>query len=647
MKIIDLNTVYKETSYPGTDSPIIMPPITIKEFFNFTCTNCEQEYTLDVLYLAVFLYGIFFLASDKIYYWGITCPRCLKTILAKGDRSLIEETRDDLQQIEDKLIFSLSLDNSLSYNSSVIYSLDHVPEIKNFDILSFRSSIGDRPELIEDGLIYQMDDYNGYLCSYLFGIDLDNFPQKLPPQGAYFSVLFFKENQIVDLIKLEESSGLKIFPRYSFKNILTEAAEKFCWENYLRLESLKSEENHFQTIIDQLESQIKNNVSLTSEFLEILTYDYSQFIPFAGKHNDLDKAYDQYLEDNNLKNMTLKEESIAIQPVNYDKNKLDYNMFYMYLSKNPFYDKVIPTTSLEIASTDFSEHIALATFINYSKEVLKYKDKVYVQNSLRENADKFIKKYIEIAKKRTFSFSDFFSLHHKALTDLHYAITSGKRNEAEYAIFREGNTWTLIFEGKAFRGLRPSGFAYIEYMLNQPGKFFTHSELEKIKDGYTIVEQQDPFAGDDAWESIAVGEGLHEIIESDQSIEDLNLEIKWYKHKLDELIEQNGETTEQVKDLKKFLSKKNRSLHSKIKAKKMNLGAKTTTPEETDEGTKIRKKVSISIKRAIKKIAEIADKDGQQWQVRAYLHFKESFPMLDANKIAYQPTDSEIEWHND
>ncbi|MEW6290963.1 MAG: hypothetical protein AB1545_14025 [Thermodesulfobacteriota bacterium] len=648
--MINLNTVYGKTTLEENADFSSLP--------TFWCEHCGQKYTPDVLHLAVSLYGIFFLVGDKKGYLGITCPSCLKTILAKGDTSLVRATRDNLLDFENKLLPPLN--EGLSYNSSVVYSLDHIPGIGKFNILSFACAIKDRPELIEDGLVYQLDDYSGYLCSYLFGIDLDSFPQKLPPQGAYFLVLFFRENQIEDLVELERKTGQKIFPRYYFKNDLIDATEKFCWENFLCLESLKRAKNPRQERIEQVESQITNSVSLTSEFLEMLTYDYSNFNSFAKNYPELRVAYAKYLKDNNLEPIA---DDQLNNLLNYYYAKLYTNMFWMYLCKNPFSKQKIPTTSFRISHTEFPENIALRNVEAFSKEALKYKDKVYTQSFLKENYDSFIKEYVDIARRRTFSLADFFFLHEEFLNALHREIAKGRRNEAEYAFFKEGDTWTIIFEGKSFRGLRGLGYEYIHYMINRPGESFSHFELDRITNGFLVVHQYISSNNNDINEeytkeepedeyckihyiygSTFTTDGLYQTTEVQESEVELKDKIYWCESKVKEIIEQEGENSNNLIKLKELLAEYKNDLFykkKKIKAKEDS----TQLQIKTKAGKQIQNKVANSIIRAIEKVEKIAEKSGLEWQSRAHKHLKESFPKPYADKIGYQPMNNKIDWH--
>ena len=51
----------------------------------FKCEYCDQNFHEDALTIAIQLYGIFFLVGEKDGFAGFNCPKCLKTLLLKGD----------------------------------------------------------------------------------------------------------------------------------------------------------------------------------------------------------------------------------------------------------------------------------------------------------------------------------------------------------------------------------------------------------------------------------------------------------------------------------------------------------------------------------------------------------------------------------
>jgi len=62
----------------------------------FKCGHCSQEFTLYSFRIAVFLYGLIFLADKYNGYVGIVCPNCIKTTLKKVNSKRLKKIKDDL-----------------------------------------------------------------------------------------------------------------------------------------------------------------------------------------------------------------------------------------------------------------------------------------------------------------------------------------------------------------------------------------------------------------------------------------------------------------------------------------------------------------------------------------------------------------------
>ena len=62
----------------------------------FKCDHCEQSFSLYSFRIAVFLYGIIFLADKKNGYVGIVCPSCMNTTLKKIKKARFEEIKQEL-----------------------------------------------------------------------------------------------------------------------------------------------------------------------------------------------------------------------------------------------------------------------------------------------------------------------------------------------------------------------------------------------------------------------------------------------------------------------------------------------------------------------------------------------------------------------
>jgi hypothetical protein len=203
-----------------------------------SCDHCGQAYSKEQLDLAVFLYGIFFLVGKDEGYVGCTCPSCIKTILMRGSIDLVLYTREIF-------LYSFLHNGSynaihLSYNSSIVYSLKHIPGISKFIYYQYsQSNKCTDPGYIEGPLCAYEDEHlpkdKTMFRSYIYGIDINSIPYHPYPSGPIFDVYWFAEDQIEDLVKLEQKTKLKIFPRYNYTNNLIEEIDIFCFDNWLSL----------------------------------------------------------------------------------------------------------------------------------------------------------------------------------------------------------------------------------------------------------------------------------------------------------------------------------------------------------------------------------------------------------------------------
>ena len=194
---------------------------------NFKCEHCGQEFWEDNFNIAAFLYGVFILLGKEREYVGLTCPNCIKTILIKDNSDLVNYTKQNLSSGEHEMSFLIYLvrekdDNpdysqgtvpfgsKLRYHSFVKYDPKQIPAIKDFDIPYWSDQLTNN---LEDELDYYMGENpqlkEKYLCPYIEGGE--------PPMGPYFSIWWFREDQIDDLVKIENDEELRIFPRYIHK----------------------------------------------------------------------------------------------------------------------------------------------------------------------------------------------------------------------------------------------------------------------------------------------------------------------------------------------------------------------------------------------------------------------------------------------
>ena len=197
--MLALHSPYVSTQFNGQPLSII----------NFECHHCGQRFGYDTLGMAVFLYGVFFLTGKNTQYSGITCPKCLNSILFDISGRLDEffnsfnlfETPKGKTIVCDLRYYSPA--SCLAYQNCLL---------DGFDTLSCRISLSDVTRDNFHGelscstrpILRELEEE--YFCSFIWNTS--------PPIGYLSSVYWYKKNEIKTLLSIENECKIKIFPRY-------------------------------------------------------------------------------------------------------------------------------------------------------------------------------------------------------------------------------------------------------------------------------------------------------------------------------------------------------------------------------------------------------------------------------------------------
>jgi len=111
-------------------------------------------------------------------------------------------------------------------------------------------------------------------------------------------------------------------------------------------------------------------------------------------------------------------------------------------------------------------------------ELENLSNRSYVQDYLNDNYFRFIHDYIELSARTDFSYGSFRYLQMRYLTELYEFAHKQSLNDEQYAFFSEGDTWTIIFDGKALRKLSGGGFKYLHRLVSCPGRPFYTVDLD-------------------------------------------------------------------------------------------------------------------------------------------------------------------------
>lgn len=676
-----------------------------KKHLYFHCINCGQRYTDYAMHVAVALYGIFFLAGEKEGFAGITCPQCLTTIVEKMEMPLIREVKKQLlvnyvapgglsKEMSNTMRlpempkeFKIAPNNptGLAYNSSVVFSLDHIDGISQYDINSVKQTISsESSDTIELSLLEKLEYFplNEYLCSYIPGIDIaDGYSPQYGPRGRFFFILFCKEKDVVSLVRLEEKTGLKIFPRYYFNNMVIDTIEAFAWDNNIMLEYLRHEtvelENQARLVSEVLVGCEKESEAVPSLHPALdwtATWDETEKFLQEQDPSNLyteieDRATDGSIDmlqhliaSEKEKNVSTKVTSDFFNCLTIDLGLKDCtlpveqnsDLFLKVVS--PFHGKEIsysPTNDLKLVAAKVQQFHAQAA------ELKKYTSKPYILKFLADTYESFIEEYISIARNRLFSYADLWKLQWKHQNDLFEAFEKGIRSDAEYALFREGKTWTIRFKGCSIQGLKGKGFLYIRHMLCHPRQSFYHSELAKINDvpsygtvsrrikgSHSEPEEMNP-EKDNHTDHSGYGD------EIDPSDESLTFSYHSGSNSQSENTELSADQRAKViADWeKKIAESKARGDQRKMEKQQRELnkliGCAGSKAKIKDPALKkVQNRIALSIVRAINGIATVGGKAEKNKTeiLRAWEHFDKALANLYETSISYRP-EVDIEWH--
>ena len=195
---------------------------------NIYCSFCEHEFNRDEVALSVLTKGIIVLTGREKTAMGLSClnPACQETLF------MIVPSKDFLPQFEEflrdppSLTYPTHSENGSSIADSFVYPKykyylpwlyfdDDADIFSSFDIRKefFGNTVGER-DILRSSLNDDLDgpDFENFMCSYV--PDWDWIPASRPQSFA----LWFREDQLMDLLKLENEYGEKIFPRYLHMN---------------------------------------------------------------------------------------------------------------------------------------------------------------------------------------------------------------------------------------------------------------------------------------------------------------------------------------------------------------------------------------------------------------------------------------------
>jgi hypothetical protein len=569
---------------------------------NFKCDHCRQEFWGENFNIAAFLYGVFLLLGQEKEYVGLTCPNCIKTILIKDNSDLVDYTKQNLSLGEMSFPIYLVRDkdddpdyshglipfsSKLRYHSSVNYDPVQIPEIKDFNIIDWSGRLTNNLEV-------KLDYYMGenpqlqekYLCPYI--------PYGEPPIGPYFSIWWFREDQIDDLVKIENDEELRIFPRYVHKISEIENIDRFCWNYYLP------------------EGQINGDKTrLPSDLVDILTAEPSPWeLPIL--------------------------------------NLSSYE--FLWKTPHPFEYKGVPRGLIDVDPAQFQKPKKSFPFDEIAGEVRGYFEKGYGLNYINDNYEAYIKDYIELAQRSSFSYALVWELKLKYLELLYKAVKIDASKDAPYSIFKQGEIWTIKFNEKSLQfvdKMGTAGYKYIQYLLKYPEEAFLTKKLDILISTPQSSEDKHQYqiAREDFTEMFGALDGETKGKQlSDEEKEKLALrinelkeyyqEIKKYENFLE--AQEKGERVDvQIDFDPAFLKEAKTRINEFIREYKNRLQFGGQILEKKEEDKKAQQRISKAIERAVKEI--------KKHDEEIFNHFLKALSPINSKYQCYN-LDKDIEW---
>ena len=605
------------------------------DILDFHCEYCDQGFNSFSFNLSVFLYGVFFLTGNDVCYAGIICPKCLKTILIKGKT---------LERLKQQMLYIAGTNNpnyspDYRYHSSVLFSQSQFDQLQRFDIIrsnSFPAKDIDRRS---------QESETDYLVSY-------NFTDK-PPIGTLASIWWYKPDDIESLVEIENEHQIRVFPRYVHNMSWYEKYDDYCWSFKLCQEYLVDSKKPDKDILNSLREYAYKEGQNLDKLLEINGVMGTELML-----ESIEQQVHEKLENNMYAASDLLNLLLFFDPAPWDIPGT-LSDFYKdsWKAPRPFVGASVPDNLEKLGKLKFKSKMKDTEVKALSDEIRPYSTKTRVQEWAMENHQRFIDDFIAIARRSDFSYGYVWELKCKYLRQLHDNLDKSAVDEARYAFFSEGPTWTIIFNRKVLRGLRGGGFQYIEYLIKNPGKRFHVTQLHEIIVGSAV----DDFSDDDKTTDETSEENTFDCNDDERSDEtagdnESNIEYiarelgisfkgvsrhkkiddKSYAHYKTIIFNLNKEIEEARK--KGDISTENQKQDDRDKIRSFflkDIGLGGRPREFRDENTKIKDKIARAINRAISKI----EKDDPEMAE----HFKKSLTPIYSFQQCYHP-DMEINW---
>jgi len=589
--MIEMPIAYKDIIIDGKEAKAIV-------FSDFSCEFCDQVFTNDVLANAIFLYGAFVLLGKTEGYFGFNCPKCLKTQLLKTHPTELELFF--ISHTDDHL-FGLATGSfplSLRYHSTGFAFPEDDKELQEYGIRSINK-----------------DSFFGHSQIPLSPDHLHSDPFGKTDYIGLSTSNWIIPNEVVPLIVEKENKEQKrIIPRFIVSHEIYDEIDRFCWDYLLHLKFVEghlnnSKRNAEQFIKSEDYQKVKDNPEELEKFKEAHPGILGEQFLIAEMIDDLKAKISQ----NSIHIPSDFSSLLTKLPSKFELSIVNDPVFKEYYCKlHPFKDKGVPNNFnqyIDVLSgmKPLSDNLSETKTNRIEEDFLDFFHKGYGKKYLNDHYMDFINEYEKLLKTACFSYAAVELLRKKYLKMAHEAMKIECASDQRYAIFCTGPTWTVIFDGKKYQGMKSNGFEYIHYLVGQKRKQYTVVEIDKYLQIGIKTERK----------------GQKDKILDEKTIAD-------YKNRLKEI-------TPSLEDEDPIIQKEAQKEYDFIVSElEKNVGKNGKAKKFRDQTDRIKSRITKSIERALKELKKHDEK--------AFIHFKDAFKSINSSDQCYNPRE-DFDWH--